>query len=64
MMIPSLQANEIMQKKQPLVIIMLGPPGSGKGTQAQILHDTLKIPHISTGDILRENIKKVPNSNN
>jgi len=38
-------------------IILVGPPGSGKGTQAQILTKLLNIPHISTGDIFRYNIK-------
>lgn len=38
-------------------IIMLGAPGAGKGTQAQMIADKYKIPHISTGDIFRENVK-------
>ena len=40
------------------VLIFLGPPGSGKGTQAEILTDKLKYFHISIGDLLRENISK------
>ena len=35
-------------------IILMGPPGVGKGTQARYLRDHLKVPHVSTGDILRE----------
>jgi len=38
-------------------IIIMGPQGSGKGTQADILSQKLNIPHISTGEIFRENIK-------
>ncbi|MDO5714047.1 MAG: adenylate kinase [Tissierellia bacterium] len=38
-------------------LIILGPPGAGKGTQADFIVKKYKIPHISTGDILRENIK-------
>lgn len=38
-------------------IIMLGAPGAGKGTQAQMIADKYNVPHISTGDIFRANIK-------
>jgi len=38
-------------------IVMLGAPGAGKGTQADMIADICKIPHISTGDIFRANIK-------
>ena len=38
-------------------IIMLGAPGAGKGTQAKKIADRYNIPHISTGDIFRANIK-------
>jgi len=39
-------------------LVFLGPPGAGKGTQAKIVSERQKIPHISTGDIFRENMKK------
>ncbi len=38
-------------------IIMLGAPGAGKGTQAKMIAENYKVPHISTGDIFRANIK-------
>lgn len=39
-----------------MILIMFGAPGVGKGSQANILSDALRIPHISTGDIFREKI--------
>lgn len=39
-------------------IILLGPPGSGKGTQAEMICKEFHWPHISTGEIFRENLKK------
>lgn len=39
-------------------LILLGPPGAGKGTQAAAIVEKYKIPHISTGDIFRYNIKQ------
>jgi adenylate kinase len=41
----------------PTYLVLLGPPGAGKGTQAQIVSEKLVLPHISSGDIFRENLK-------
>src|SRR5512145_2633480 len=38
-------------------IVMLGPPGVGKGTQAKILSERTGLAHISSGDLFRENLK-------
>lgn len=42
----------------PIYIVLLGPPGAGKGTQAQIISKTFDLPHISSGDIFRDNLKR------
>jgi adenylate kinase len=39
-------------------LILLGPPGAGKGTQAEFIINEFNVPHISTGDIFRKNIKE------
>lgn len=41
----------------PTYIVLIGPPGVGKGTQAKIIADRTNLPHISSGDLFRENIK-------
>ena len=38
-------------------LVLFGPPGAGKGTQATFLKDTYNLIHISTGDVFRSNIK-------
>lgn len=39
-------------------LVLLGPPGSGKGTQAKLLAAAFKVPHISTGEIFRKNLSE------
>src|ERR1700709_1844586 len=41
-----------------LCLILFGAPGSGKGTQAKLLKQNLALPHISTGDMLRERVAR------
>lgn len=51
-------AHETAPVSSKRVVILLGPPGSGKGTQAVRLSKELGIPHISTGDLFRDNISR------
>src|SRR5262249_14161939 len=43
--------------KSAMRLILLGPPGSGKGTQAKLLCERMTLAHIGTGDILREAVR-------
>ena len=43
---------------QGLRLVLFGPPGAGKGTQAQLLRDRLKVSHISSGDLFRHHLGK------
>ncbi len=43
--------------QEPRFIILLGPPASGKGTQAAYLREALELPHVASGDLFRENLK-------
>ena len=43
--------------QQPRYIVLIGPPASGKGTQATRISDGLGLPHVASGDLFRENLR-------
>lgn len=47
-----------MQPKRSMRLLFIGPPGAGKGTQADLVADRLGIPHISTGEMFRDHVSR------
>jgi adenylate kinase len=45
-----------MKRAEPVFVVLLGAPGAGKGTQAKYLAKALNVPHVSSGDIFRDNL--------
>jgi adenylate kinase len=43
---------------EPKFVVLIGPPGAGKGTQAARLRDALQLPHVASGDLFREHLKQ------
>jgi len=56
--VASVSEKPVSEITKPIAIILFGSPGSGKGTQSKYLVEWLKIPQISTGDMLREHIRQ------
>ncbi len=50
--------TQVPRRRVSMQIVLFGPPGAGKGTQAKFISEEYNIPHISTGDILRENVRE------
>ena len=54
--------DQAIKPQEPAVkavrLLLIGPPGAGKGTQANYLTDRFQVPHVSTGDMLREQIRR------
>ena len=50
--------KDLSSSDTPKYIILLGAPGAGKGTQAEVLHAQLGLVHVSSGDLFRENVSK------
>jgi adenylate kinase len=50
--------SQLVHEMSRMCLILFGAPGSGKGTQAKLLSQSLGVPHISTGDMLRERIAR------
>ena len=42
----------------PMYLVLIGPPGAGKGTQAKVLSEQKNLAHVSSGDLFRDNIKR------